>query len=54
MEPFERFRGETFRNVKIRDTLMDTFEYLCHCDARYVGHTTQKLQKQIQQYVPNQ
>ena len=27
-------------------------EYVCHCDSRYVGRTTQKLQKRIKQHVP--
>ena len=28
------------------------YEYVCHCDSRYVGRTTQRLQERIKQYVP--
>ena len=28
------------------------YEYVCHCDSRYVGRTTQRLQKRIKQHVP--
>ena len=28
------------------------YEYVCHCDSRYVGRTTQRLQKRILQHVP--
>ena len=27
-------------------------EYVCHCDIRYVGRTTQRLQERIKQHVP--
>ena len=30
---------------------MVIYEYVCHCDSRYVGHTTQKLQERIKQHV---
>ena len=29
-----------------------TYEYKCHCDSRYVGRTTQRLQDRIKQHVP--
>ena len=28
------------------------YEYLCHCDSRYVGQTLQQLQDRINQHVP--
>ena len=28
------------------------YEYKCHCDSRYVGRTSQRLQDRIKQYVP--
>ena len=28
------------------------FEYKCHCDSRYVGRTSQRLQDRIKQHVP--
>ena len=28
------------------------YEYVCHCDSRYVGRTTQRLQDRIKQHVP--
>ena len=31
---------------------MVIYEYVCHCDSRYVGRTTQKLQERIKQHVP--
>ena len=31
---------------------MVIYEYVCHCDNRYVGRTTQRLQKRIKQHVP--
>ena len=31
---------------------MVIYEYVCHCDSRYVGRTTQTLQKRIKQHVP--
>ena len=31
---------------------MVIYEYVCHCDSRYVGRTTQRLQERIKQYVP--
>ena len=31
---------------------MVIYEYVCHCDSRYVGRTTQRLQKRIKQHVP--
>ena len=31
---------------------MVIYEYVCHCDSRYVGLTTQTLQKRIKQHVP--
>ena len=29
-----------------------TYEYKCHCDSRYVGRTSQRLQDRIKQHVP--
>ena len=31
---------------------MVIFEYVCHCDSRYVGRTTQRLRERIKQHVP--
>ena len=31
---------------------MVIYEYVCHCDSQYKGHTTQTLQKHIKQHVP--
>ena len=28
------------------------YQFLCHCDSRYVGRTSQRLQKRIKQHVP--
>ena len=28
------------------------YEYVCRCDSRYVGRTTQRLQERIKQHVP--
>ena len=28
------------------------YEYKCHCDSRYVGRTSQRLQDSIKQHVP--
>ena len=28
------------------------YEYKCHCDGRYVGRTSQRLQNRIKQHVP--
>ena len=28
------------------------YEYVCHCDSRYVGRTSQRLQDRIRQHVP--
>ena len=28
------------------------YEYSCHCDSRYVGQTSQRLQDRIKQHVP--
>ena len=28
------------------------YQFLCHCDSRYVGHTSQRLQQRIRQHVP--
>ena len=29
------------------------YEYKCHCDSRYVGRTSQRLQDRIKQHVPH-
>ena len=31
---------------------MVIYEYVCRCDSRYVGRTTQRLQERIKQHVP--
>ena len=31
---------------------MVIYEYACHCDSRYVGRTTQRLQERIKQHAP--
>ena len=31
---------------------MVIYEYVYHCDSRYVGRTTQTLQEHIKQHVP--
>ena len=28
------------------------YQFLCHCDSQYVGHTFQRLQQRIKQHVP--
>ena len=28
------------------------YQFLCHCDSRYVNRTSQKLQQRIKQHVP--
>ena len=28
------------------------YQFSCHCDSQYVGHTSQKLQNRIKQHVP--
>ena len=30
----------------------DVYEYKCHCDSRYVGLTSQRLQDRIKQHIP--
>ena len=32
----------------------DLYEYKCHCNGRYVGQTSQRLQDRIKQHVPQQ
>ena len=29
------------------------YQFLCHCDSRYVGHTSQRLRQRIKQHVHN-
>ena len=31
---------------------MIVYQYVCHCDCRYVGRTTQRLQDRINQHIP--
>ena len=31
---------------------MVIYEYVCHCDSRYVGRTSRRLQERIKQHVP--
>ena len=33
---------------------MVIYKYVCHCDSRYVGRTTQRLQERIKQHVPKE
>ena len=33
-------------------TALVIYEYMCHCDSRYVGRTTQRLQERINQHPP--
>ena len=28
------------------------YQFLCHCNSRYVGHTSQRLQQRIKQHMP--
>ena len=28
------------------------YQFLCHCDSRYVGRTSQRLEQRIKQHVP--
>ena len=28
------------------------YQFVCHCDSRYVGRTSQRLEKRIKQHVP--
>ena len=28
------------------------YQFLCHCNSRYVGHTPERLQQRIKQHVP--
>ena len=30
------------------------YQFVCHCDSRYVGRTSQRLQERIKQHVPRQ
>ena len=32
---------------------MVLYEYVCHCDCQYVGRTSLRLEKKINQHVPN-
>ena len=43
-----------FRHVLPNPLLIQKFVYqlLCHCDSRYVGRTSQRLQQRIKQHVP--
>ena len=40
------------RCVPANQRSMVIYEYVCHCDSRYVGRTTQRLQERIKQHVP--
>ena len=31
---------------------MVVYQYVCHCNCRYVGHTSQRLQDRIKQHIP--
>jgi len=28
------------------------YQFLCHCDSRYAGHTSQRLEERIKQHIP--
>ena len=28
------------------------YQFVCHCDSRYVGHTSQRLEERIKQHIP--
>ena len=53
---------ETFKRVNLLASYKDVlptrmksfviYEYSCHCDSRYVGRTSQRLQDRIKQHVP--
>ena len=52
------FSSQSMLPVAKKDVLpanqrsMVIYEYVCHCDSRYVGRTTQRLQERIKQHVP--
>ena len=52
------FPGQCMLSAAKKDVLpanqssMVIYEYVCHCDSRYVGRTTQRLQERIKQHVP--
>ena len=52
------FTSKRMLSVARRDVLPTiqksfvTYEYKCHCDSRYVGRTSQRLQDCIKQHVP--
>ena len=38
--------------VPTKQQSMVVYQYVCHCDCRYVGHTSQRLQDRIKQHIP--
>ena len=52
------FTSKRMLPVARKDVLFTTqkspviYEYKCHCDSRYVGRTSQRLQDSIKQHVP--
>ena len=38
--------------VPTKQQSMVVYQYMCHCDCRYVGHTSQRLQDRIKQHIP--
>ena len=52
------FTSKRMLPVARKDVLLTTqksfviYEYKCHCDSRYVGRTSQRLQDRIKQRVP--
>ena len=52
------FTSKRMLPVARKDVLSTTlkgsviYEYSCHCDSRYVGRTSQRLQDRIKQHVP--
>ena len=52
------FSGQCMLPAARKDVLpanqrsMVIYAHVCHCDSRYVGRTTQRLQERIKQHVP--
>ena len=45
---------QNFNKALVIDHFIVLFykEYVCHCDCRYVGRTSQRLQDRIKQHIP--
>ena len=52
--PQPRIRHKQIMTDVLPTTLKSSvvYEYSCHCDSRYVGQTSQRLQDRIKQHVP--